>query len=198
MKHKSAAKSSASLWSFTVRDMVLCGMSAALMAVVSQLSLPMPSGVPITIQFFAVALTGAVLGSRLGFFAALAYLFIGAAGLPVFANFRGGLQVLLGVTGGYLWCYPVMAALCGISPGNAPGSGSRASIMAIRLSFAFLGFALTEIAGGLQWAMLAGDKSIRAVFAYAIVAFIPKDLILTAAAVVIGSNIRTAIKRSGY
>lgn len=202
MNNNSTANPTTSLLSFSVKDMALCGMFAALMAVVSQLSIPMPTGVPITIQFFAVALTGAVLGSRLGFFAALAYIFIGAVGLPVFANFRGGLNILFGVTGGYLWCYPAMAALCGIAPGNdsrpAPGSGFRIRTMAIRLLFAFLGFALTEIAGGLQWAMLAGDMTVGAVFTYAIVAFIPKDLIITAAAILIGSNIRTAIKRSGY
>jgi biotin transport system substrate-specific component len=38
---------------------------------------------------------------------------IGIVGFPVFAGFRGGLAQLVGPTGGYLWAYPLMAALIG-------------------------------------------------------------------------------------
>ena len=63
---QSYAKSPAAERKFTTREMVLVGMFAAVLAVISQISLPMPTGVPITIQVFGVALVGAVLGSRLG------------------------------------------------------------------------------------------------------------------------------------
>ena len=46
----------------STRDIVLIGMFAALLAAFSQISLPMPTGVPITIQAFGVALVGVVLG----------------------------------------------------------------------------------------------------------------------------------------
>ena len=62
---QSYAKSPAAERKFTTREMVLVGMFAAVLAVISQISLPMPTGVPITIQVFGVALVGAVLGSRL-------------------------------------------------------------------------------------------------------------------------------------
>src|SRR5215467_3969608 len=58
--------------------------------------------IPITGQTFAVTLTGALLGSRLGAAALIAYLIEGASGLPFFANGMGGLGVLLGPTAGYL------------------------------------------------------------------------------------------------
>ncbi|MCA5010971.1 biotin transporter BioY, partial [Clostridioides difficile] len=70
-------------------------MFAAVLAVISQLSIPMPTGVPITIQIFGVALIGTVLGWKLGFLATLIYILLGAVGLPVFSNFRGGIQFLL-------------------------------------------------------------------------------------------------------
>ena len=87
---------------FTTREMVLAGMFAAVLAVISQLSIPTPAGVPVTIQVFGVALVGAVLGWKLGLCSVLVYILIGAAGLPVFANFGGGIRSLIGLTGGYI------------------------------------------------------------------------------------------------
>ena len=81
---------------FTTREMVLAGMFAAVLAVISQLSIPTPAGVPVTIQVFGVALVGAVLGWKLGLCSVLVYILIGAAGLPVFANFGGGIRSLIG------------------------------------------------------------------------------------------------------
>ena len=100
---QSYAKSPAAERKFTTREMVLVGMFAAVLAVISQISLPMPTGVPITIQVFGVALVGAVLGSRLGTTATLVYVLLGAIGLPIFANFSGGISSIVGVTGGYIW-----------------------------------------------------------------------------------------------
>ena len=71
--------------------MVLVGMFAAVLAVISPISLPMPTGVPITIQVFGVALVGAVLGSRLGTTATLVYVLLGAIGLLIVETI-GGLQ----------------------------------------------------------------------------------------------------------
>ena len=90
---QSYAKSPAAERKFTTREMVLVGMFAAVLAVISQISLPMPTGVPITIQVFGVALVGAVLGSRLGTTATLVYVLLGAIGLPIFANFSGGISM---------------------------------------------------------------------------------------------------------
>ena len=69
--------------------------------------------VPWTGQTFGVLLSGAVLGSRRGFASQMLYLAEGAAGLPVFAGGAFSLVHLLGPTGGYLWSYPVAAALVG-------------------------------------------------------------------------------------
>ena len=76
----SSAAVSSSRRMFTTRELVIGGMFAALLAVISQLSIPMPSGVPITIQILGVALVGSVLGWRLGLFATITYILIGAVG----------------------------------------------------------------------------------------------------------------------
>ena len=56
-----------------------------------------------TLQTFAIFLTLGLLGGKRGSGAILIYLLLGAAGMPVFSGFRGGLGMLAGVTGGYLW-----------------------------------------------------------------------------------------------
>lgn len=82
--------------------MVQCALFAALMAVCAWLSIPMPD-IAFTMQTFGVFLTLGVLGGKWGSVSIFIYLALGAVGMPVFAGFRGGLGVLLGATGGYIW-----------------------------------------------------------------------------------------------
>lgn len=180
----------------STKDMVLIGMFCAVLAAISQISLPMPTGVPITIQLFGVALTGAVLGWKRAVYATVAYILLGAVGLPVFANFRGGLSVLTGLTGGYILAWPLTAALCGI---NIPGSKSRpGAVLVISIALAVIGVLIDEAAGGLQWAMLSGEKTFGMIMAYSFIAFIPKDITLAVLAVLIGKPIRKVLTRGGY
>ena len=92
-------------------------LAAALTAVAAQFSVPLPfTDVPFALTPLAVMLTGAALGSRLGFAAQMLYLAAGAAGLPVFvpsATLPPGAMRLVGSTGGYLMAYPVAAFLTG-------------------------------------------------------------------------------------
>lgn len=73
-----------------------------------------PAGpVPITGQTFAVLLTGALLGSRMGAAALVLYLIEGACGLPFFYAGSSGLPHLFGPTGGYLVAFPSAAFITG-------------------------------------------------------------------------------------
>ena len=109
----------------TPRDLTLSAVLAALTAVCAQLSFTLPgiSSVPFTLQVFAVVLAGLCLGARRGFVSQLVYPLPGVAGLPVFAQLRGGLSVLVGPTAGYLWAFPLAAAVAG--GGGAYGRGFR-------------------------------------------------------------------------
>ena len=75
---------------------------AALMAVCAWISIPV-GDIACTMQTFAVFLTLALLGGKWGSVAIFIYQLLGAVGMPVFSAFRGGIGVLAGVTGGYLW-----------------------------------------------------------------------------------------------
>jgi biotin transport system substrate-specific component len=67
----------------------------------------------LTGQTFAVLLTGALLGPRLGALAMLAYLSEGAAGLPFFRGGAGGAGHFAGATAGYLLAFPAAAYVTG-------------------------------------------------------------------------------------
>ena len=85
-----------------------------LTAAAAQVVVPLPwTPVPLTGQTFAVLLTGALLGPRLGALAMLAYLAEGAAGLPFFRGGAGGVGHLAGPTAGYLFAFPVAAYVTG-------------------------------------------------------------------------------------
>jgi biotin transporter BioY len=76
--------------------------------VMAHIAIPLPfTPVPITGQTFAVLLTGAILGARLGTAAMMAYIAEGIVGLPVFAATKGA------TTYGYLAGFVVAAFLVG-------------------------------------------------------------------------------------
>ena len=81
-------------------DIAYISMFCALICVCAWISVPYT--VPFTLQTLGVFLTVGVLGGRRGTIAVSCYLLLGVAGAPVFAGFRGGVSVLLGVTGGYI------------------------------------------------------------------------------------------------
>ncbi|MEA1986322.1 MAG: biotin transporter BioY [Candidatus Marinimicrobia bacterium] len=85
-----------------------------LIALFSQISIRIPfSPVPITGQTLAIMLVGVMLGSKKGALSVLIYLLEGAVGIPVFANFSGGIQHLLGPTGGYLFSFIIATFIIG-------------------------------------------------------------------------------------
>lgn len=90
------------------RNMALCALFAALMALCAWVSVPV-ADVAYTLQAMAVALTLLLLGGRRGTLAVILYLLLGAVGLPVFSGFRGGFGALLGPTGGYLLGFALWA-----------------------------------------------------------------------------------------
>src|ERR1700704_4377916 len=96
-------------WTRTVSLVVAFSLLTALAA---QVVIPI-GPVPITPQTFAVLLTGALLGSRLGAMAMIVYLLEGASGLPFFYGGHGGFAHLLGPTGGYLVAFPAGAYITG-------------------------------------------------------------------------------------
>lgn len=120
-----------------VRNVGLVIGASLFIAVCARLSLPLPfTPVPLTLANFAVLAVGLVLGTRRGFAAAMTYLAMGAAGLPVLSPFAaGGFLHLFGPTGGYLLAYPIVAYIAGL---GAERSGFVRKLVAATAAELFL------------------------------------------------------------
>lgn len=93
-----------------IKKMATMAMLVALLVVCSQLAVPV-GNVPITAQTAAVMLIALLLSPGYAALTVLVFILAGGIGLPFFANFKGGLGVLLGPTGGYLYGFVAAAAL---------------------------------------------------------------------------------------
>lgn len=100
---------------FTTKEMTSMAIMTAVTCIMAQIAIPMPAGVPMTMQTFAITLAGVILGSRAGAISILVYVFLGIIGVPVLANFTGGVQCLVGPTGGFLISFPLMAYVSGLA-----------------------------------------------------------------------------------
>jgi biotin transport system substrate-specific component len=81
--------------------------------------------VPLTLQTFFVILSGMLLGSFYGSLSQIAYVLLGLAGLPVFAQ-GGGLGYIFKPTFGYLLGYPLASGVIGwLAHRNAVESGAK-------------------------------------------------------------------------
>ena len=93
------------------KTMVLCSLFAALIAVCAWISIPV-GDISFTLQTLGIFLSLGLLGGKRGCAAIAIYLLLGAAGMPVFSGFRGGLGALIGVTGGFLWGFLFCGLTC--------------------------------------------------------------------------------------
>jgi len=100
------------IWRAGFYDIALIIGGSLVIALSARVAIGWP--VPVTGQTFAVLMIAALLGSRRGCFAVLAYITEGAAGLPVFAHGRAGFAVLLEPTGGYLVGFIAAACIVGL------------------------------------------------------------------------------------
>ena len=148
---------------------------ALLVAAAAQVSVRLPgTGVPMTLQPFAVLMVGGLLGPRFGALSLASYLAMGAAGLPVFTP--GGLPGaarLFSETGGFLLAYPVAASLTGLVSSRLRGAaGSFLGPLA--------GLAVIFAGGLAQLTILTGNA--RAAVALGALPFLAKDLLSVAVA----------------
>ncbi|MDR0886111.1 MAG: biotin transporter BioY [Clostridiales Family XIII bacterium] len=169
---------------FNTKDLTLIALFAAFTVVMAQLAIPLPGGVPITLQTFAVLLAGIVLGSKRGAIAILIYLLLGAIGLPVFANFHGGIGELFGSTGGFLLTFPIMALIVGLASNT-----KNVFLIAIAMVVA----SLVNFIAGTAMFMIMTNINLTLSLSYCVIPFIPGTIIKCVAAGVIGF----ALKKRG-
>lgn len=172
-----------------VMTLVMTGLCTALICVLSVLSIPLPSGVPITLQTFAVALCSYIIGVRLGSVCVVLYMALGAVGLPVFAGFSSGIHTFVHFTGGFLWGFILMAALCGL--------GMRCRNKFVSIGFGLLGLLICHLCGVTQFSAVAGTPFIES-FLLASAPYLIKDAVSVTLAYFIALAVLHALKRSRF
>ncbi len=106
--------------------MTRCAIFIAILAIVSQLMIPLPfSPVPMTLQTLGVLLCCIMLSPGEALVSTGIFILLGAVGLPIFSGFRGGPQALLGPTGGFLIGFIPMSGLGSFLLRRAPQVLSR-------------------------------------------------------------------------
>ncbi len=172
-----------------IKDLCLISLFTATIAIMAQIAIPMPIGVPMTMQTFAITLAGIVLGSRNGALASIIYMLIGAIGLPVFANFTGGWQILLGPTGGFILSFPIMAYIIGL------GFEYRHIHKALPVLAITFGTTLNLLCGVWIFSMLS-HTNFLASFAVSGLPYIPVTVIKAILAYLLGNNIQKRLRRT--
>lgn len=164
-----------------IKALIECSVFAAVIAVLSLISIPLPLGVPVTLQIFSVSLTGYFLGPKKGVAATSVYLAVGLIGLPVFSGFRGGFQVLLGPTGGFLLGFIFLALFTGIA------SKYENKVKAFLVGFT--GLALCHILGTVQYSFYSLLSFYNA-FLIASAPYLIKDILLLYLALFVSGKIK--------
>lgn len=167
------------------KDLTAAALLAALTAVCSQLLLPTPWGVPVSLGTLAVFLAAGLLGARGAAVSMLIYLTLGVVGVPVFAGFRGGPGVLAGPTGGYLVGYLAAAALGGLLCDRLPQ-------MKYRLPLAFACGLAVCYAFGTVWFVFSTETPASAALALCVLPYLPGDAAKIAVAAALCKRIKKA------
>lgn len=170
-----------------IRDLCMIGLFTAVIVIMAQIVIPMPFGVPFTMQTFAITLAGIVLGSKNGSIASIIYVMLGAIGLPVFANFTGGWQSIAGPTGGFILSFPLMTYVIGL------GMELRSQWKGFSIVALVLGTCLNLFCGALMFSAITGSPLVAGITA-CVVPFIPATIIKAILAYILGFNIRRRLQ----
>lgn len=163
--------------------------AAAAMAVLAPWSVPM-GPVPVSLCTLLIYLMACLLGPRQAASAVAVYVLMGAAGLPVFSGFLGGMGRVAGPTGGYIVGYLPLAAITAAFAGRAHGRRGAYFVGMV------LGTALLYGLGTLWYCVQSGTAPVAAL-AVCVLPFLPGDGVKMLAALALGPVLRDRLERAG-
>ena len=156
------------------------------MAICSWISIP--TAVPFTLQTFGVFVAVGVLGGKRGTLSILVFILLGAIGIPVFANFSGGIGVLAGPTGGYIIGF-LFSALLMWAMEKLPGKKSVMQIVSM-IAGLIVCYAFGTVWFVIVYGRMNGPIGFTAALASCVVPFIIPDIIKIALAYVLSRKLR--------
>lgn len=171
------------------RYLAVSALLAALLAASAWIAIP-TGAVPVTLQVFVVFLCGLLLPTRWAAVPVLVYVLLGAIGIPVFSGGVGGLGVLLGPTGGYVFGFilaaPAIAAVRSVLVDRIPDGAAEFVAMLV-------GLVCIYALGWAQLSVVTGMAPVEA-FIAGVAPFVAIDALKGVAAVIIAR----ALRRAGY
>lgn len=199
------------------RSVAYVALTIAIMAVSAWITVPL-GPIPFTLQMFAFTFAIVVLRPSEALAATAGYLALGAIGVPVFSGLRGGIGVLMGPTGGFLWGYVFGVAAAvgllylvrtrtgwdaatrrrGVDPVERARMTSSQKVLAflrmsgIEVMAGVLFTGIAYVCGCLQFMALSG-ADFTAAFAVCCAPFIVVDLVKIVAAVACAQTVRSAL-----
>lgn len=176
---------------FTVRDMTKMAVCLAFCMVSAFISFPLPMtpGL-VTALTIALDVTAFVLSPKLTFITVVAYVVLGAIGLPIFPGGMGGLGRLFGPTGGFYMGWPFVCAIVSwLAAGHAPSFKLYAAIAIIA------GISLTYV-GGILSMMIVMQIDLGKALMMAAVPFIPGDVMKALIAAFIATRVNKMLRKA--
>lgn len=167
-------------------DVAYIGIFTALIAICSWISIP--TTIPFTLQTFAVFLAVSILGGKRGTLAVVVYVLLGAVGVPVFAEFTGGIGIIMNNTGGYIIGFIFSALVMWLTErilGRKLWAEGIAMVLGLIVCYAF----------GTAWFMLvymrdSGAVGLSTVLGWCVIPYIIPDALKIALALTLSNVLR--------
>lgn len=171
----------------TAQKAALAAAFACLTGLMAQVRVVLPfTPVPITGQVFAVLLAGVALGAFWGALGQWIYIGVGVAGVPWFQGMTGGMRVLAGPTGGYIFGFVIAAAIIGLVVDTK--LQSRKARFTLPLMLISVGVIYLF---GMAWLGLYLHVGVEKAFMLGVLPFIGVDIVKAFLAAGIGSTLMT-------
>lgn len=159
----------------------------AFLSLFAQLSITIGM-IPITGQTLAIGIIASIFSLRIGLAVVLGYLLLGALGLPIFANQKSGIDVILGATGGFLvgFIFYVIAVRACLN-----FSKKLITFIAVNLLATFI-----TLIFGCAWLYVSKDLSTMKVINVAMIPFIVPGIIKSTLSAVVGYSTMLYLRHS--
>jgi biotin transport system substrate-specific component len=183
----------------SIRSLVFTALFSALFIVLSlqQMKLTL-TPIPITLQTFAVILAGLFLKPKQAFASILAVIALTATGLPLIGG-KGGLSLLLGPTGGFIFAFPFCAMFISLVVGKMLENERlmrNKAVAAIVLFVIMEGLSsLLTYVLGIPWMMKVLDFTLHEALVAGFYPFILGDAIKSALGVAVAIGLASLILR---
>lgn len=181
---------------FSVQDMIMCGLFAALISVGAFIRIPIPL-VPFTLQFLFTMLAGLLLGGRLGATSVLVYIVLGLIGLPVFAE-GGGIGYILKPSFGYI----IGFCIASFVTGNIANKVSAPSYKRL-FTANFIGLAIVYLSGMIYYYVICNyvintPIALWPLILYCFILAVPGDIFLCILSAILAKRLIPLVNKKWF